>query len=226
MAMVKETILQIAEERSSVLISQNPLTAGGVEGIVAHLWRVQAWLAYVYISLFDGSVRLRASAEQQLPTLRLWVIWMWEAVRRYLGEDELLDYRPSQWIAREFESEYNASLKLWKLWILTESVRRTHLVVNTIANIYETMAKGWVGCTGAGMLTARRGLWEAESAMKWSELLTAKPLLLVPSLDPVPLISQYVAEDLDDFVKVFWKMVIGSDKMQSWTAMSNRASRT
>jgi hypothetical protein len=223
---VKETILQIAEERSSALTRGDSPTAGGAQGILAHLARVQALFVYEFIRLFDGSVRLRASAEQQLPTLRQWVIRLWEVVKQYRGEDSLLSHRPPQWAAREFDLEYHASLEMWRLWILTESVRRTHVVVDTIANVYQTMTTGWADCTGAVMFTARRGLWEAESAVKWFELSCAEPPLLVPSLQPGPLIAQYAAEEFDDFAKMFWTYIAGKDKIQCWIDRSNKISRT
>ena len=213
---MKETFLQIAQERSSALARQSPPTAGGAQGILAHLERVQALFVYEFIQLFDGSVRLRASAEQHIPTLRRWVTEMWEAVKRYRGEDGFLGRRPLQWTANEFDREYDASSELWKLWILTESVRRTLVIIDTILNVYQTMTKGWVDCTGAVMFTARRGLWEAESAVKWFELSCAKPPLLVPSLQPGPLISQYPAEEFDDFVKMYWTFIAGTDKIQCW----------
>lgn len=219
---VKETILQIAEERSSALASQNPPTAGGAQGILAHLACVQALFVYEFIRLFDGSVRLRSSAEQQLPTLRHWVIRMWEAVKRYRGEDRFLNHRLLQWNANDFDREYDVCSELWKLWILTESVRRTHVIIDTIANVYQIMTKGWAECAGTVMFTARRGLWEAESAVKWFELSCAKAPLLVPSLQPGPLISQYAAEEVDDFVKMFWTLIVGPDKIQCWIDKSHK----
>jgi len=209
-------------KRSSVLARQSPPTAGGAQGILAHLAGVQALFVYEFILLFDGSVRLRASAEQQLPTLRRWVIGMWEAVKQYRGEDGFLGHPPLQWTANEFDREYDASSELWKLWILTESVRRTHVIIDTIANVYETMTKGWVNCAGSVMFTARRGLWEAESAVKWFELSYAKPPLLVPSLQPGALISQYAADECDDFVKMFWTFIAGTDKIRCWIDSSNK----
>jgi hypothetical protein len=223
---VKETILQIAEERSSALVCQSPPTAGGAEGILAQLARVQALFVYEFIRLFDGSVRLRASAEQQLPTLRRWVTEMWEAVKNYRGEDDFLGRRSLQWTANEFEKEYEASLKLWKLWILTESVRRSLVVIDTIANTYQTMTRGWAECTGVVMITGRRGLWEAESALKWFDLSWAASPLLVPCLQPEALVSQYAAEEFDDFIKVLWTVIIGADKIQCWIDRSNKTNRT
>jgi hypothetical protein len=221
---VKEIILQIAEERSCALICQNSPTAGGAQGILGHLARVQALFVYEFIRLFDGSVRLRASAEQQLPTLRRWVTQMWEAVKQYRWEDDSMGRRPLQWTASEFDREYDASSEMWRLWILTESVRRSQLIIDTIANIYEATTKGWVECAGAVMFTARHGLWEAESAMKWFELSCAKSPLLVPSLQPGPLISQYAAEEFDEFAKMYWTFLVGTDKIQCWIDRSKKKS--
>ncbi|KAG4220708.1 hypothetical protein PC116_g30813 [Phytophthora cactorum] len=75
------------------------------------------------------------------------------------------------------------------------------------------------------MFTARRGLWEADSPMKWFELSSAKEPLLVPSLLPGPLISQYDADEFDDLVRVVWSCVIGTDKMKGWIDKSNEAIR-
>jgi hypothetical protein len=60
---VKETILQIAEERSLALARERLPAATGLQAILAHLSRVQALFVYEYIRLLDGSVRLRVSAE-------------------------------------------------------------------------------------------------------------------------------------------------------------------
>lgn len=214
---VKETILQIVEDRLSDLVCKiTPPITCDAQGILAHLARVQALFVYEFIGLFDGSVRLRASAEKHLPTLRQWVIQMWQVVKQYRGEDFSLGRRPLQWTATEFDREYNDSSELWHLWILTESVRRTHIIVDSVANTYETMTKGPVDCTGAVMFTARHGLWEADSAVKWFQLCCDKPPLLVPSLQPGPLISQYPAEELDNFAKFYWTYLVGTDKIQCW----------
>lgn len=94
---------------------------GGSQGMLAHLARVQALFVYEFIRLFDGSVRLRASAEQQLPTLRRWVTLMWEAAKAYRGEDVFGRHRPLQCTANELDRGYGASSELWKLWILTKA---------------------------------------------------------------------------------------------------------
>ncbi|KAI2783745.1 hypothetical protein F4815DRAFT_457775 [Daldinia loculata] len=221
---MKETILQIAEWRSSALASQGPCAAGGAQGIRAQLARIHALFVYQFILLFDGSVRSRAHAEKQQPTLRQWVTQMCEVAKRYRGEDIFAqDNRPPQWTVSKFDREYDASSKMWQLWILIESVRRSQLIIDTISNIYDTLTKGWADCTGAVMFTARRGLWEADSAVKWVELSSAEEPLLVPSLQPGPLISQYNADEFDDLVQVVWTCIVGTDKMKSWIDKSSKA---
>ncbi|KAI1089669.1 hypothetical protein F5B19DRAFT_361206 [Rostrohypoxylon terebratum] len=219
---MKETILQIAEERSSSLALQDLPIATNAQGILSHLAHVQALFIYEFIRLFDGSIRFRASAERQLSTLRQWVMHMWESVKGYRGEDN--DYQFSS-STNEFDIEYDSTSAMWHLWILIESVRRTHLVVGTITNVYQIMTKGWAECTGGVMFTARRGLWDAESASEWLEMSLAKPPLLVPSLKPGPLISQHNADEVDDFAKAFWTYIIGPDKIRYWIHKSDKVAR-
>jgi hypothetical protein len=64
------------------------------------------------------------------------------------------------------------------------------------------------------MLTARHGLWEAESAAKWFDISCAKSPLLVPSMQSGPLISQYAADEFDDFAKLLWTSTAGTDKIR------------
>ncbi|VUC27425.1 unnamed protein product [Clonostachys rosea] len=214
---VKELIIQIAIDRLSTFVTQRPSTVGqGAKGLQAHLARVQTLFIYEFIVLFDGSVRARASGERQLPILRQWVAQMQEAVRSYRGESSLLGQGSSNVTGYEFDREYNASTELWHQWILTESIRRTQVIVNTICNIYETMVFGSAECTGGIMFTARRGLWEAESAFQWLELSSSKLPLIVPSLRPNSLMSQYNADEVDDFVKLFWTFLVGNDRVQCW----------
>ncbi|KAH8891522.1 putative aldo/keto reductase [Thozetella sp. PMI_491] len=221
---VEEAVLQIADDRSTSLIRQRTPTAIGAQGILAQLARVQALFIYEFIQLFDGSIRVRASAEKQLPILRKWVVQMWEMVKDYRGEEGSLVH--DKCAANEFEKEYDTYSDLWRKWILTESVRRTHMVVESTINVYEAMTKGWAECAGAAMVTARRGLWEADSALEWFGLSCERSPLLVPSLQPGPVLSQYEAEEFDDLVKMVWAIIVGSDRMQYWRERkSNLCSR-
>ncbi|KAI0550601.1 hypothetical protein F4679DRAFT_199284 [Xylaria curta] len=223
----RETLLQIADDRASALTQHavRPV-ANGVQEIWAHLARVHALFVYVFIRLFDGSVRMRTSAERQIPTLRSWVTQMWETVKRHRWDEypSVKDgRRPLLGTSVEFHSDYDTATEIWQLWILTESVRRTHLIIDTVLNTFRIMTVGWAECEGYVMCTVRRGLWDAESAVKWFNVCRggAKSPLMVPSLTPQPIISQYPAGEFDDFAKLCWSFVVGTDKIQCWVDKSN-----
>ncbi|KAI1113896.1 hypothetical protein F5Y14DRAFT_416190 [Nemania sp. NC0429] len=225
----KETILQIADDRASALTYQaeRPVMSG-VQEIWAHLARVHALFVYVFIRAFDGSVRMRASAEHQIPTLRSWLTQMWETVQRHKwdnypsvkdGRRPLLNLGASTSASPvEFHDDFDRAMEIWQLWILTESVRRTHLIIRAVLNTFQIMQGGWAECKGHLMCTVRRGLWEADSAMRWFRLCreSGKCPLMAPSLMPRPLMSQYSAGEFDDFVILCWSFVVGTDKIQCW----------
>lgn len=242
---VKETILQIAEDRSSALARESlPSVAAGSDGsgggatvVRDHLAHVHALFTYIFIRLFDGSVRARAAAEGQLPTLRRWLAALWDAMQQYRAEHHTprannnpttTTITPNTGHGGDDYYYYSAATELWQLWLLTESVRRSLIVVETIANVYECMVRGWAECTGAVMFTARAGLWEAQSAVKWLELSSSSsssvevgveveaPPLLASSLCPERFISRCAAAEIDDFAKVVWGCAVGRDRMQCW----------
>ncbi|KAI1201288.1 hypothetical protein F5X97DRAFT_290994 [Nemania serpens] len=223
----KETILQIADDRASALTYQaeRPVV-NGVQEIWAHLARVHALFVYVFIRAFDGSVRMRVSAEHQVPTLRSWVAQMWETVQRHKWDDypSVKDgRRPLLEAADDFHSDFDRAMEIWQLWILTESVRRTHLILEVVLNTFQIMTEGWAECKGHLMCTVRRGLWEADSAMRWLKLCRdgGKCPLMAPCLIPRPLMSQYSAGEFDDFMKLCWSFVVGTDKIQCWVDKSS-----
>lgn len=216
---VKNTVLQIVDERAAFLTCLNLLPEPGEEGVRARLARVQALFIYVFVGLFDGSIHARVAAERQIATLRLWLTELWQAARDLAGED----LQPlSQSASADY---YAASSAVWKLWILAESARRTLLIVETILNTYQAMTIGWVECPGCVMFTARRGLWEAASAVKWTEMCRERSPLLIASLQPERYLAQYGAEEIDDFVKLFWTYVAGPEKIQWWVDRSGSAAR-
>ncbi|KAH8649373.1 hypothetical protein BX600DRAFT_475018 [Xylariales sp. PMI_506] len=218
---VKDTILQIAEQRAASLILQESLEDGRTKSLLSHLARVQALFVYEYIRLFDGSVRQRALAERELPTLRHWVKQMWEAVKRYRGEEYLTRCPSLQWTSPS-EGEVVPSAEIWRSWIVTESARRTHIIVTSTLNMYQIMKGEWAQCDSDIMITVRRGLWEAPSASRWLEMCSAKPPLLVPSTQPEVMISEHAADEVDDFAKTYWTFIVGTDKIQSWVDRSLR----
>jgi hypothetical protein len=216
---MRATILQIADDHATALVCQSLPTVSGQSLIVAHLARIHALFVYTYMRLFDGSVRLRASAEKQIPTLRLWVVQMWEASRHFRPEPEVSPHDPFELanIVTDFSKRYESSQKLWKLWAMFESVRRTHVLTDAFLNFYDTMTKGCALCNGAVSFTAAAGFWEAPSASQWVELFRGRTqAILVPSLEPEAWLLRHPGEPVDDFVRTCWACIVGTEKLQGW----------
>jgi hypothetical protein len=217
---VKGNVLQITDDRAADLLKQNLHPSGGIQEVMAHLARVQALFIYTFIRLFDGSVRLRASAQKQISVLRSWIVGLHDAARALrLRHCTSL---PSRATGTGFDLEYAASSELWSLWILVESVRRTHLTANSILNIYQTLTEGYAVCNGGMMLTASKELWEAENVNKWFEMSCTKHAVLTPSLEPQMWLTSNTSDDLDEFVRSCWLCVVGHDKLACWMERSRK----
>lgn len=222
---MKTAVLQIADERSDKLIQQGMITPGH-QNLLGHLARIQALFAHVFVRLFDGSVRLRVAAEKQLPVLQTWLAEMLDCARCIdsIDDDCAVDQHSTQQMSIDFNHEFEAATRQWKEWLVAESIRRTHVIVTTIVNTYRCMLTGWAECTGTAMLSARRGLWQAPSAARWSEIMAAKSPLLISTMTPSPLIAQYSADDFDDLIQMLWKYIVGPEKIQCWVERGEKLS--
>ncbi|KAH8885456.1 hypothetical protein GQ53DRAFT_751180 [Thozetella sp. PMI_491] len=210
-----ELVLQIAEDRATALITQILPNEDLQANLLAHISRVQALFVYQVIRLLDGCVRQRALAEGHVTLLCDWICEMWRAASAYQASLHLSSGPPD-----ERTSEYNATVALWSAWVLTESVRRTYLVVGFTLNVYMVLRDGWTECTGGVMLTARRGLWEADSASQWLELCQSKDPWLVSSISGQTLFGKEQMEDVDDFPCHLWTIVTEEEKVQGWIKRS------
>ena len=213
---VSDTILQIAQDRSAGLAAHTMPLAIDRDGIREQLAHVQALFILLFIQLWDGAISPRAHAERLIPTLRLWMTVLWQTVKEYRAHDLALSVDATDGSRCEFSKDFTTQSNLWHLWIVTESIRRTDILVTTVINTYEIMTKGWAECSGTDMFTARAGLWQAESALDWCELVDKKSPLLVPSFEPKQLMEQCNAEECDDFVKLFWGFIVGKERVEWW----------
>jgi hypothetical protein len=207
---VKNKVLQILEQRAAALSCQVLLPEQGVASILAHLARFQAMFVYVFIGLFDGAVHARVVAERHIPLLRLWHRELLALLQGLAGFEA----------ASNATLDYHASSAAWKLWVLTESARRTLLVVETNLNTYQMMTAGWLECPGCVMFTARQGLWQSGSAAQWEKICTEKSPLMIPSLRPEAMMEKHAADEIDDFVKLFWTYTAGPDRVAWWVDKS------
>lgn len=135
---------------------------------------------------------------------------------------------PSTLIAEQTD---DALQDLWRSWIITESVRRTYTVVDTIINVYEIMTQGWADCQGGLLFTARKDAWDADCAVRWAQVVGLRDdgavdvsetecrgqvPLLVPALRPEEVMAQCSARDVDEFAMTCWTFIVGQEKMNGW----------
>ena len=128
-----------------------------------------------------------------MSTLRLWVSEMAEHASRVDSIDPELTSTLSPRGPRVFDVELQAMLEQWTAWFVAETVRRTHVIVSTILNVYLCLSTGGVQCSGFLMLTARHGLWQAESASRWSKMVSTDSPLLVSIMNPKCLLTEYLS---------------------------------
>lgn len=191
--------------------------------ITEQLARVQALFIYQFISLFDGDIKLRAQAEKHMPILNEWTQQLWEAanlggsLQTAVGDSNIFS---ETWGATSHSGGENAILKIWRDWLLAESVRRTWMVVNYTTCVYLTIRDGQGECAGSVSFTGRQGLWEAESAEKWFRLLTTCDPLFMPADETDWLSDKYPAQSIDTFGQSIISLMWDQNKFDLWAARS------
>ncbi|KAL7916566.1 hypothetical protein GGI35DRAFT_473840 [Trichoderma velutinum] len=191
-------------------VSPSPLTT------VQHLARVLSLIIYQFIRLFDGNIRHRAQAEKHIPLLKSWTCQLWSSVNIDVTVQNTFggDYLVTQ-------ENADATVKLWRIWLLMESVRRAWKVSTYMRCIYYVFRDGTAPCEGTIDFTARRGLWDAPSAPVWRRLLEQKdPLFVVPFASSW-LLDATTPKDIDVFGLATMSISVDSDKLDSWVANSS-----
>jgi len=186
-----------------------------------HMARVHALLVLVVIGLFDGNIRLRHLAEQQIPLLMRWNVAMLESARvaadngqlllQNLLDDNLCLLRPDQQVLMNDQSE-----ALWQAWILAESVRRTWLVVCGVESSYDVLQKGKVHCHGGLMFTTRNGVWEARSAWAWTKLCAERDVGFMRRGQTQRLFGEQTPDEVDEFGKIMLEVTFGTERVERW----------
>lgn len=222
---VKSTVLQIAEDRSSALATFLDVpddTEPDEAAVRLQLARHQSLFVLAFILLFDGSIRARGAGERIMPTLKRWQARLWRMAkvyrtdlqRQYAHKPCCQQYQQQGGPDAGYTHSFEVLADLWKLWILTESIRRSHLITSAVINIYQCMSWGAAECQGATKFTARRGLWGATSAAAWLELCSSNRPLLASPMAAEPFISQCEPGELDEFARAMWSCSVGLEKLQ------------
>lgn len=217
---MKSAVMQIAEDNSCRLAQRKLPNTGDGKQILDHLSRVHALFVYVFVRLFDGSIRLRASAEKQIPLLRSWIAEMVEEATRLESISAKTGGSAVQRELSALDAEFQTMSEQWETWIVAESVRRSHVIINTILNVYLCLSVGQAECSGFLQLTARHGLWQAESATRWSRIVSCESPLLISIANPGRLIAEHSAHEFDEIVQLLWKYIVGPERIQRWVENS------
>lgn len=226
-------VQRVLDERVSAMVTSQP---SGVLETRDHLARVHALFVYTVIRLFDGSVRHRAAAESHIPTLVLWSSQLWDAAA-HEAQALRATFSPvsrqcpvAVAVASGALVPDDADLAAWYLWIVSESVRRTWLVVTCTVDVYLALKGGdQVACNPGGVkFTARAGLWDAPSPARWSALcreLSTKGeesddldggAYFLQLFDSDELFASAAAADVDEFARLLYTVVWGLGRVEGW----------
>ncbi|KAK0624053.1 hypothetical protein B0T14DRAFT_478156 [Immersiella caudata] len=228
----KCSILRILRDKAARLIESQPpvpdldfpeLSAPCVIlDTTAHLARTQALFVYQLLRLFDGDIRSRAEAEEQMGTLHTWATQMLESARldcvtaEYLmasGDAEGGDRMNNFTLVLGSAAMTDPSLT-WQAWILAESVRRAFLMAEYMQSVYLTIKRGWSVCSGGVAFTPKAGLWDATGAWEWvnrakrelggrgETMLEGKFPKLLESMEGWIGLKRNQPEDVDEFTRV------------------------
>lgn len=138
----EQMILRIVESKAAGLVQRD----SQLDSLQDLLAAAQALVLFLIIQLFDGDIRQRSLAEQNLSTLSSWTM---------------------QLNVRLYELETSTT---WPEWIFAESIRRTVIISAFLGNFYSTLKVGY--CTKVRALsmlpfTADPQLWDASSYTSW-----------------------------------------------------------
>ncbi|CAM1504623.1 Fc.00g022140.m01.CDS01 [Cosmosporella sp. VM-42] len=212
----EEIVMQILENRATKLCQQSVLLEG-VETLDTkdHLARTQALLVYTLIRLFDGCPRQRALAEEGLCTLAQWCCQMREAAvveaPRLYGE-----------LGRLRPGEGGLELGVWQAWILSESLRRTWMIISATMHIYQMKKDGWAGCSGFLLFTTRQGLWEAPNAWRWVQQLRTQSPLFAQTENVVELMEDTPPTEMDAFTNQVLSIVLSPEAIDRWVTKTTQ----
>ncbi|KAJ3498247.1 hypothetical protein NLG97_g1274 [Lecanicillium saksenae] len=198
------TVRRIIEQRLRQLIEDNAVESAlepGSTTLLNHLARVQALLVLLIICLFDGDIRLRAQGELYLATLLVW-------------NDQML-----QVSIQSMESmRKHATLEPWRLWVFSESVRRTWLTTSITHSVYVNITQGYSSCPGGVYCTFGNGLWDAATAHEWEKKCKIeRERFFMQSLDVGEVFPHEEPSTIDAFGNAIMLISSGVDKLQRWT---------
>lgn len=189
-----------------------------------HLARTQALLIHLVLALFSSSIPGRAEAETLIPTLRLWSQQLWDSA---LLDVQVSSFAPSasvagsSWSTVDLDNEPELPASMYRAFVISESIRRTWLVVHFAIGAYQALKANHTTCGGGIPFTARAGIWDAPSPARWECLAKSTDPLFIQSFEGDAIIRRGVpAVDVDEFARHLFTLKWGVDKIETWTVQT------
>lgn len=201
------------KERAAKLVEHR--ATHSQSSIFEQLSQVQSLLIYQIICLFDGDISLRAQAEKHIIQLDLWAGQLLQSISNLGDRDsQHLDAAETDFL----RPNQDPATARWKRWIVAESTRRTWVTATRIQAVYSVLQQGWSGCPGTLLFTARKGIWDADSAYSWSKTCSEEGPLLLQQLPTLSdrIISVVKMSEIDEFARVSLALSWGPEKMAKW----------
>ncbi|KAH6880539.1 hypothetical protein B0T10DRAFT_412129 [Thelonectria olida] len=216
-------VFQVLEANAGSLVTSHTLDTNPGLDTRQHLARTQALFVHLAIALFSSPIRTRGQAERHIPLFMNWLDQLWESATRDLetASHPLLGNSANQEPrGPEIDIFFDGdpAPRLWRMWVVAESVRRIWLIGTMTVGIYLTLQRGSSKCNGGARFTARGDIWAAESAVAWSKLVKEQDPLFLPSLDCSELFTRTRAPEVDEFAKHLLTVMYGLERVESWIA--------
>ncbi|CAF3501017.1 unnamed protein product [Fusarium graminearum] len=187
-----------------------------------HLSRTQALYVHLVLALFSSSIGARANAEQHIQTLLSWTRQLWQAASR---DPDICQPENSDGFATSTNAivldvmfDGDSTPRLWRSWVLSESIRRIFLMATSTIGVYLTLRQKWAECQGGIYFTARKDLWNATSASSWATACQSGNPLFVCSLECESLFLTAKAPDVDDLLINMFTIMWGMERVENWFA--------
>ncbi|KAF5667149.1 hypothetical protein FHETE_5852 [Fusarium heterosporum] len=186
-----------------------------------HLARTQALFVHLVLALFSPSIGARASSEQHIQTLLSWTRQLWEVAIR---DPEIAPVNNDSGSATTHAIVVDALFdndplpRIWRSWVLSESIRRIWLMATSTIGVYLTLRQKWAECHGGIYFTARRDLWDAKSASTWAKAIRRSDPLFVCSLQCESLFLTAKASEVDKMLVNMFTIMWGVERVENWVA--------
>ncbi|KAI5459008.1 hypothetical protein BGZ63DRAFT_269964 [Mariannaea sp. PMI_226] len=214
----EEMIFRIIDERSCQLVRSKEHCNELVQDPFESMSRLHALLMYQIIRLFDGEIRQKHLARKHIPLLRSWASEMLQCTAEAARNGNLLASNRVADLDSPMGEPSTADQEklLWHAWILSESVRRTWIVSQSVGAISTILLDGRVECPGGLMFTTRKGVWEAKSALSWIKLCAERNVGFMHRNEIGRILSETSPGEVNDLGHMMLELDFGLDVMERW----------